>query len=70
MQCHSCTVYVLLIHVYSQTVELIYIHGHISIKSIHVYISSGGMMLHARAFYFQAGWPPFHNVIIFLSVNK
>lgn len=59
MQCHSCTVYVLLIHVYSQTVELIYIHGHISIKSIHVYISSGGMMLHARAFYFQAVGPLF-----------
>lgn len=57
MQCHSCTVYVLLIHVYSQTVELIYIHGHISKKK--VYISSGGMMLHARAFYFQAVGPLF-----------
>lgn len=56
--------------VFSDSGAYIYIHGHVSIKSIHVYISSGGMMLHARAFYFQAGWPPFRNVIIFLSVNK
>lgn len=46
----------------------LYIYMDIFLKK--VYISSGGMMLHARAFYFQAGWPPFRNVIIFLSVNK